>query len=244
MLRIFFKYRLEETDSPVYSHLLRWRNTANLQKHFSEELNFSVKDYDPVPQYENSILPRMDGISTLAKAQLVETNIFLSGYLLSSQGDRVAMANSVEGRYPFLDYRLLEFAASLPDHFKLKGLDEKYILKELMKDHLPMNVLKRPKQAYRSPIMEAFMGKKVPEYVKDLLSADQLKRTGIFNPGSVTNLLNKINLTNTSSEMDHMAIIGILSTQLFYHLFIQEFKPLENAKVLKSPVRNRIRVNI
>lgn len=244
VLKMFFKYKLEETDSPVYSHLLRWRNTSNLQKHFISDLNDHLKDYNPVDIYEEKIRPCTEGISVLSKAQMIETDIFLSGYLLSSQGDRVAMANSVEGRYPFLDYRLLEFSASLPDEFKLKGLNEKYLLKELMKNDLPPNVLKRPKQAYRSPIVGAFTGNKIPGYVSQLLHPDLLKSYGIFNSDSVNNLLNKVKITNNFSEMDEMAIIGILSTQLLSCLFIKEFKPLKKDLILKSPVRNKIELRV
>jgi asparagine synthase (glutamine-hydrolysing) len=70
-------------------------------------------------------------------------NLFLSNYLLSSQGDRMAMANSVEGRYPFLDHRVIEFASRLPAKLKLNGLNEKYILKKAARgkdtagDHRP-----------------------------------------------------------------------------------------------------------
>jgi len=145
MLKMFFKYQLEATDSPAYSHLLRWKNTSNIQKHFTSEFNEYLKNYDPVEQYIESIRPETEGISSLAKAQMIETNVFMSGYLLSSQGDRVAMANSVEGRYPFLDYRILEFAASLPDHFKVKGMNEKLILKELMRNESTKMLLKRKK---------------------------------------------------------------------------------------------------
>jgi len=241
VLKMFFRYKLDETDSPIYSHLLRWRNTANLQKHFTGDLNEHLESYNPIELYEEQIRAHLEGFTVLSKAQMIEISIFLSGYLLSSQGDRMSMANSVEGRYPFLDYRLLEFAASLPDEFKLKGLNEKYILKELMKDDLPKNVLRRPKQAYRSPILEAFTGEKVPEYVREMLSFDMLKRYEIFNPDSVNHLLNKINLTKRPSEMDQMAIVGILSTQLLISLFIREFRPLEGSAILHGPVRNKIR---
>ena len=240
MLRIFFGYQLEETDSPIYSHLLRWQNTSNIQKHFTTELNDYLEDYDPVFEYAEMIRPEVEGISSLAKAQLIETNIFMSGYLLSSQGDRMSMANSVEGRYPFLDHRILEFAASLPDEFKLKGMNEKFLLKELMKDDLPKSVLNRPKQAYRAPIFDAFLGSKVPDYVHDLLSVDRIKECEVFNSESVNNLIHKIKTAHIPSEVDNMALVGILSTQLLFNQFVKEFRPLDKQKILKGRVRNKV----
>jgi asparagine synthase (glutamine-hydrolysing) len=113
-----------------------------------------------------------------------------------------------------------------------------------MKNDLPPNVLKRPKQAYRSPIVGAFTGNKIPGYVSQLLHPDLLKSYGIFNSDSVNNLLNKVKITNNFSEMDEMAIIGILSTQLLSCLFIKEFKPLKKDLILKSPVRNKIELRV
>ena len=240
MLRMFFAYQLEETDSPIYSHLLRWQNTSNIQKHFTSELNDYLEDYDPVFDYAEMIRPEVEGISSLAKAQLIETNIFMSGYLLSSQGDRMAMANSVEGRYPFLDYRLLEFTASLPDEFKLKGMNEKFLLKELMKDKLPKSVLNRPKQAYRAPILDAFLGSKVPDYVSDMLSEKSLKECEVFDTESVNNLIHKIKAAYIPSEVDSMALVGILSTQLLFSQFVKDFRPLDEQKIIKGRVRNKI----
>ncbi len=240
MLKMFFGYKLEMTDSPVYSHLLRWRNTSNIQKHFNPELSEYLRDYDPVEFYAEKIKREVDGISSLAKAQLIETNVFMSGYLLSSQGDRMSMANSVEGRYPFLDHRLMEFAASLPDQFKLKGMNEKYLLKELMRDELPESVLSRPKQPYRAPIAEAFTGLKAPDYVDDMISSDRIKEYGIFSPESVRRLMKKMRTVQDISETDHMALTGILSTQLLYHQFIRNFKPLRKKDILKGKVRNKV----
>jgi len=238
ILRMFFGYRLDATDSPVYSHLLRWQNTSNIQKHFTAGLNEHLKDYHPIEQYAERIRPEIDGISSLAKAQLIETNVFMSGYLLSSQGDRMAMANSVEGRYPFLDFRLLEFTASLPDEFKLKGMNEKFILKELMKDKLPSSVIQRPKQAYRAPILDAFLGLKVPDYVSDMLSPGNIKECGVFDPVSVNHLLSKIKTSQIPSEIDNMALVGILSVQLLFNQFVLDFKSLDKKDILKGKIRN------
>jgi asparagine synthase (glutamine-hydrolysing) len=240
LLRLFFGYRLQATDSPVYSHLLRWQNTSNIQKHFTPELKEQLAFYNPVERYAEKVRKEVEGISSLSKAQMIETNVFMSGYLLSSQGDRMAMANSVEGRYPFLDYRLLEFAASLPDEFKLKGMNEKFLLKELMKDELPPTILKRNKQAYRAPIAEAFTGLKVPDYVGDLLSARYLSDYGFFNPKSVSCLISHIKTSNISSEMDNMALVGILSTQLLFNQFVKNFRTLSGKEVLKGEVRNKV----
>lgn len=240
VLKLFFGYHLEATGSPVYSHLLRWHNTSNIQHHFRAELTELLKDYHPVEQYTESIRREVEGISSLAKAQLIETNIFMSGYLLSSQGDRMTMANSVEGRYPFLDYRLLEFAASLPDEFKLKGFNEKFLLKELMRDQLPQSVLLRNKQPYRAPVSEAFLGPDVPDYVRDLLSAERLNECGVFSADSVHHLIGKIKTSQIPSEIDSMALVGIVSTQLLYFLFIKDFKPLKGPEILKGKIINRI----
>ena len=68
------------------------------------------------------------------------------------------MANSVEGRFPFLDHRVAEFAARLPDSLKLRGLTEKLILRRIAKDRVPPQVWTRTKFPYRAPIAEALIG--------------------------------------------------------------------------------------
>ncbi|HET7733720.1 MAG TPA: asparagine synthase (glutamine-hydrolyzing), partial [Paludibacter sp.] len=118
-LKMFFGYKLEETDSPVYSHLLRWNNTSRIKNYLSEDLQKEIADYDPVDELAAKLEDKFKGVDLLSRAQWLEVSLFMSGYLLSSQGDRMAMANSVEGRYPFLDYRLMEFCMKLPPDYKL-----------------------------------------------------------------------------------------------------------------------------
>lgn len=244
MLKYFYGYQLQDTASPFYSHSLRWNNTSNIQNYFSDDLRSNMNNYD---QYEvvRRMLPEgFDNYDRLNKSQWLESSIFMSSYLLSSQGDRVAMANSVEGRYPFLDYRVMEFAAKLPPDFKMHGLNEKFILKRMMKNRLPESVLKRPKQAYRAPISSSFLSSPAREYVFNLLSEHDIKQTGLFSFSTVQKLQNKISSGTLVTEMENMALSGIISSQLIYHQYIlkDNFRPsileLNNCKVIheKNPI--------
>jgi asparagine synthase (glutamine-hydrolysing) len=159
--------------------------------------------------------------SELARSQYLEATIFMSQYLLSSQGDRMAMGNSVEGRYPFLDYRVIEFCNRLPDNFKLNCLNEKFLLKRMSVNKIPASITKRAKQPYRAPIAGIFFNSKSPAYISDILSSTCLQSYGLFNPQKVNLLINKIRSQKNTSEVDQMAIAGIVSTQLLYKMFIQ-----------------------
>jgi len=220
VLKMFFGYKLKETDSPIYSHLLRWNNTSRINKYLSDSYKERIKEYDPIRAFEMEIEGKLEGLDSLTKAQWIEINIFMSGYLLSSQGDRMAMANSIEGRYPFLDHRLIEFCMKLPPDLKLNGLNEKYLLKKMMKGRIPSEILGRSKQAYRAPIQSAFNHKNLPDYLKEMLTDKEIKNSGIFNPNHVTQLLNKMKGKKQVSEIDNMALTGILSTQILYDLFV------------------------
>ncbi len=238
MLRMFFGYQLENTSSPVYSHLLRWKNSSRILNHLSGDMKQQIASKDLVTEYANSIEDTVAGYSTLEKAQYIETNVFMSGYLLSSQGDRMAMGNSVEGRYPFLDHRIIEFAATLPDDYKLNGLNEKYILKYMMKGKIPQSVLKRPKQAYRAPIATALLSGR-SAMVEDMLSEKRLKEAGVFNPETVGRIVSKIKNGAMPSEVENMTIIGVLSTHLLIKQFIDDFKTLDYKHIRKGVVRNK-----
>src|SRR5262249_46681184 len=128
----------------------------------------------------------------LQRGQYLESTLFLSQYLLSSQGDRMAMAHSVESRMPFLDYRLVEFCNHLPSALKLQGLNDKRLLRQLGREFLPPEIWQRPKRAYRAPIYKSFVGQPGAEYVRELLAPEKIQSAGLFNPTAVTNLVNKI----------------------------------------------------
>ncbi len=224
-LSAFFGRDLGDTDSPYYSHAIRWVNTSRTRRFLLQPggaLPVGGNRYGEMPP-----LPAAFGEwSHLAQAQYLEMSIFLSQYLLSSQGDRVAMAHSVEGRFPFLDYRVVEFCNHLPPALKLHGLREKWLLRQVGHRLVPTTIWQRPKRPYRAPIHRSFYPDEgVPDYVQELLSEDALRESGLFNPATVGQLARKAGQRIRLSEVDEMALVGILSTQLVYRLFVAGFCP-------------------
>ena len=158
------------------------------------------------------------------RAQYLECKTLMANYLLSSQGDRMAMAHSVEGRFPFLDHRVVEFAGKIPTRYKMKALKEKNILKQAMADILPPSIVKQKKQPYMAPDILSFFGEKEPKYLDHYLSPTLLKEAGMFKPGAVEKLLNKCRKKNKQGFKENMAFVGILSSQILYEKMIKNLK--------------------
>jgi asparagine synthase (glutamine-hydrolysing) len=224
-LKLFYGYKLNDIGSPVYSHLLRWNNTSRIKNYLSPDFKSAISSYDPIAEMEEKVKLKFKGIDLLSRAQWLEMNLFMSGYLLSSQGDRMAMGNSVEGRYPFLDFRVIEFCMNLPQKFKLRGLNEKFLLKKLMAGKLPDQIINRTKQPYRAPILNSFFSENAPEYISEMLSHKQIASDGLFDPIMVNQLLAKMKSKKAVSEIDNMAITGILSTQILNSQFVKRSVP-------------------
>ena len=106
----------------------------------------------------------------LSRAQWLEMTTLLAGYILASQGDRMLMANSVEGRFPFLDRDVVDFANALPARHKLFGLEEKYLLKRAFADLVPDDIIHRPKQPYRAPDAASFFAEDRPAWFDEVMS--------------------------------------------------------------------------
>jgi len=223
-LKAFFGAGLTETHRPDYSHFIRWKNNRRCCKFFSEELGAAAAkeagDVDgelPLPEDFKKWGP-------LEQAQYLEISIFLSQYLLCSQGDRPAMAHSVEGRFPFLDYRVVQFCTRLPARLKLNGLTEKYLLRRVASEWLPAEILARVKRPYRAPIHRSFFNEARLDYVRDLLQPEAIRAAGLFNPAAVSQLVAKIEQNRPLGETDDMALVGIISTQLVQKQFIDNFR--------------------
>ena len=166
----------------------------------------------------------------------------LPSYLLSSQGDRMLMANSVEGRFPFLDRRVVALAESLPPSYKLRVLDEKHVLKRAARDLVPKEILERPKQPYRAPDALSFATAEGREWISEVAGPQAIREAGCFEPEAVGRLLAKCESRASAgqfSNADNMAVVGILSTQLVHHHFIRR-QPVASAPATIRTIVDRV----
>ncbi len=234
-LETFYKSGLSELNKYYYSHIQRINTTTRIKDYLRPELKEIMTAHDSLAAFQSGIPDGFFRWHHLARAQFLEAKSLLSGYLLSSQGDRVTAANAVEGRFPFLDHRVIEFAATIPPKFKIRGLKEKFVLKKAMKKELPEEILRRVKQPYMAPDSNCFFQNDSPEYVEDILSPESIEKAGIFNAEAVGLLKNKCSRLSHAhlSFKDNMSIIGILATQLLVNQFIDNFpniEPIEREK--------------
>jgi asparagine synthase (glutamine-hydrolysing) len=206
-------------DDPLFSHLPRFLLASWIKEFYSADFRAALANRDPLEELRDSLPSDFARWSPLHRAAYLEMTTLLEPYLLSSQGDRMAMAHGVEGRFPFLDHRLFEFAAALPTRSKLRGLEEKEILRRWSARILPDTVRQRPKQPYRAPDVPAFFGADRPEYVDALLDAPELQSTGVFEPRAVAGLLKRCQTGRPIGVRESQALVAILSTQLWYQEF-------------------------
>jgi asparagine synthase (glutamine-hydrolysing) len=148
--------------------------------------------------------------------------IHLPGLLLSQKGDRVAMANSVETRYPFLDEDVIAFISRIHPRWKLRGgLKDKYLLRRAAERILPAEVAQRRKQMFRAPLAETFLRDALP-FVRDLMSPESLARAGYFDVDAVQRDCDLV-AKGEGSKLGIFASLGlggVVATQLWHHLYL------------------------
>jgi asparagine synthase (glutamine-hydrolysing) len=222
----FFGRDLEATDHPFYAHLIRWQNTSWARRVLDRDLRAEA-DADPGAS-EAALLAEMpDGWlewEPLARAQWVEIATFMSSYLLSYQGDRVAMAHGIEVRYPFLDPEMIRWCSSLPTRLKMPGLRDKVALRQLASRSLPTEIWQRPKQPYRAPMTSALFGPEAPEYVHDLLSETVVTDLGLLDPKAVRMLAARAfdRKGHMAGEREEMALVGALTLQALGRAYLRD----------------------
>ncbi|MGB5688422.1 MAG: asparagine synthase C-terminal domain-containing protein, partial [Woeseiaceae bacterium] len=220
-LKSFFGEGFDAIDTLAFAHQPRWNMTSQIKMFYSDDFKSTVMQDAPA-RFEAAAEEAWPSWRRFNRWEYVEAKTILPGYILSSQGDRMLMANSVEGRFPYLDHRVIEFAQKLPPKLKMRGMCEKYLLKRAMRDRLPESITRRTKQPYRAPNAEALAAGTGFDEMADLMSPASVGNAGYFDPGKVSMLLNKARRAKTLGERDNMAFVGILSTQAWHHLFIEK----------------------
>lgn len=231
----FFRRGITDIGVLHYSHAPRWATTSRAKRFFSEPLKQAIgRGHNCIREVQYPA--GFERWGPLERAQYLECRMFLPQYLLSSQGDRMAMAHSVEARFPFLDYRVVDFCTRLPSRLKLRGLTEKYLLRRVGATLVPAAISARRKRPYRAPVGRALFANPVPDYIHEMLSPERVRQAGLFNPSAVSALVQKVCSTAALSESENMALAGILSTQILHERFVsappqpQSLRPCDNVK--------------
>ena len=174
--------------------------------------------------YEDLVLDleRMRRWHPLNRSLYLGYKVHLPGLLLSQKGDRVAMANSVETRPPFLDEDVIAFISGIHPRWKLRGgLKDKFLLRQTAKRVLPEGVAQRKKLMFRAPLADTFL-RNAPRYVQELMSAESLARTGYFDIETVRRDCEVVAKGDGSrlGIFTSLGLGGVVATQLWHHLYL------------------------
>ena len=219
-------------DDIFYGHRPRWKTTSGTHLFLQDDL-IAATGPTPLEKLTNKWQDALTGMDYFSRAQFLESRLLLGNYLLCSQGDRMAMAHSIEGRFPFLDHRVVEFACTIPPHLRMKALNEKNILKKGMAEFLPAGIVQRKKQPYMAPDILSFFGEKEPEYLQHYFSESLLNEAGLFKSKAVERLIAKCRKKGRQGFRENMAFVGMLSTMIVYDKFVKNFS------VDTTPLKNR-----
>lgn len=199
-------------------------NLSSLQQQNTELYSKTVNEYFAdfnCLNHEVVNRERLAGRHVLHQRSYLDFKLRMSDHLLSDHGDRMALANSVEARYPFLDKELVEFARSIPPDLKLRGFTEKYILKRVAEKFVPKKVVDREKFGFRAP-GSPFLLKQNIEWINDLLSYERIKRQGYFNATVVENL--KTRYSTPGFKLNFPFETDFLNVILTHGIFLDLFK--------------------
>jgi asparagine synthase (glutamine-hydrolysing) len=239
MARKFFGRNLAAHQSPGFAHETRWHTTSALKRLLSAELRGALGGRDVQRELLADLPEEFPRWAPLMQDQYLEIRTLLSGYLLSSQGDRMLMAHSVEGRFPFLDKDVIALADSLPAEYKLRVLDEKHVLKRAADGAIAPEIVGRQKQPYRAPDALSFSGADRPDYVDVVLGERALADAGVFDPRPVTQLWEKCRARSEEgqfSNADNMALVAVLSTQLLHEHLVRDWPRGERPIQLRTDI--------
>jgi asparagine synthase (glutamine-hydrolysing) len=207
-------------DELLGSHLTRARATAAIKAFYRGDVAAEIGTTTSLDRLRAELPPAFGRWSRLERAAWLELTTLLEPYLLSAQGDRVAMAHGVEGRFPFLDHRVFAYSTRLPAEKKLHGTHEKVALREVAAKVLPPAIAERGKQPYRAPEVAPFFTAGAPDWVEEALSSSALGETEIWDEQRVAALVRRCRAGRVTGMRESMALVGVLSTQLWHREFV------------------------
>ena len=232
-LKAFYLKSLGNPHSPLFSHQIRISNGKNVLKFLKKDLQSEFIDNK---DYEDSLInwipKKFNKFSPLQKAQYIEMKTLLSGYLLSSQGDRMSMAHSIEGRYPFLDHNVVELFTKIPENLKLRKMNEKFILKKAFSKNIPNKIIKRPKQPYRAPEALSLISNKMQ---RKYFNEDIVRSQNFFDWDMISKLSSKIQKNKNISFNENFIFVNAVATTIFKSVNWRDsiIKDMPNFKIIR-----------
>jgi asparagine synthase (glutamine-hydrolysing) len=199
---------------------LRFSDEAK-QKLFTASARDAIEDRDSLEK----ILRHFDlGNATELVDRMLYTDLMtrMPDHLLPIV-DRMSMAHSLETRAPLVDYKVVEFAASLPGHMKLKGRKLKYLLKKVAARHLPRELIYREKQGFGFPLA-LWMRNELSTFVRSVVRESRLVQAGMFDPGYMSQLTEE----HINGQADHNFRLWILINLEFWYRLYVEGESVEN----------------
>lgn len=239
LIKMYYEGFLDCFDNEFAGLNIRMNNNKVLANYLNKDWQLDYNNHGLRERLIATLPGNFTSWSLLQKNSYLEIKTLLQGYLLSSQGDRMALGNSIEGRYPFLDHNLIDFVFSLPDEYKLHGFSEKHLLKQAYSQHIPQAILDRPKRPYMAPDIAAFYrGNQLVDVAAELLSQDKIRAYGCFDVKMVERFLRKFRdgVPAQLGYRDNMLFTFMLSTQACMHW-------INNPKI-KSLDRSKCQVEI
>lgn len=217
MMRMFYEGFLGDFNNELASLNIRVHNNKILESYFVRDSMAAFNKDKLIEEMQPDFPADYPNWSLLQRNQFLEMKTLLDGYLLSSQGDRMSLAHGIEGRYPFLDHRVVEYAFALNENYKLNGFSQKHILRKAFEKRLPSSIINRPKRPYMSPDLRSFIRSEGPtENTMFFLNDSLIKEYQVFNPKWVARFLKKFDhgIPGNLGYRDNMIITFLLSTQI------------------------------
>ena len=213
LAKLFNGAALEE-DARLANYFV-WSKERDLLALYTKDFRAHLGDAFATQPMLDFLAPLPAGVPPLERMLALEQRFFLADHNLPYT-DKMSMAVGVEVRVPFLDLELVDFAARIPGHVKQRGQVGKWVLKRAMEPYLPHDVIYRPKSGFGAPLRR-WMQHDLRPLVGDLLSADSLRRRGLFDPVAVDRLVQ----ANLAGKVDaNYTILSLLCIEIWCRTYL------------------------
>lgn len=210
----YFDLLNNKANARYFDHISLIRNDDQFVDLYANDFYKTVDIKAPLKLFHN-VIGEVSQLDEINKALYLDTRLLLPGNNLVKP-DKMGMANSLEARSPFMDYRLYELLFSTPGFYKLRDHTTKYILKKLALRYLPENIVYRKKQMFTVPVGEWFK-ETLKTHIEEIINSDSLARRNIFKVES----LNRMLAQHVSGAVDHTRELrAIINLEMWFRVFL------------------------